>query len=165
MFHSSGWALRPCQLARLSIRAELTQVRAAAAWLEHIGTDHNIPATKLHNLDLCLEEALMNVIMHSGLADQRAYIELTLELHQRGDETQALITVSDTGAQFDPLAVAPRPQATSLADAEPGGLGLVILRSNADYLSYRFDNGRNHLTFGHSWFENTSKTTAQAPHT
>lgn len=93
----------------------------------------------------------MNVIMHSDLADQGAPIELVFELHQLGNETQALVTVSDAGAPFNPLAVAPRPQPTSLAEAEPGGLGLIILRSNAMHLSYRFDTGRNHLTFGQSW--------------
>lgn len=93
----------------------------------------------------------MNVIMHSGLTKEAAPIELMFVLHQLGDETQALVTVSDTGTRFDPLAVALRPQPTSLAEAEPGGLGLVILRSNAKHLSYRFENGRNHLTFGQSW--------------
>ncbi len=93
----------------------------------------------------------MNVIMHSGLTGQGASIELMFELHQLGEETQALITVSDAGTRFDPLAVVPQPLPTSLAEAEPGGLGLIILRSNAKHLSYRFDNGRNHLTFGQSW--------------
>ncbi len=151
-------------LTKLSIPADLTQVRVAATWLEQIGICHDIPTAQLHHLDLCLEEVLMNVIMHSGLADQRALIELMFELQQQGDVTQALLTVSDAGARFDPLAVAPRPLPASLAEAEPGGLGLMILRSNAGHLSYRFDNGRNHLTFGQSWRSNSVKNTAQTQH-
>lgn len=151
-------------LTKLSIPAELTQVRVAATWLEQIGILHDIPAAKLHHLDLCLEEVLMNIIMHSGLADQGTLIELMFELRQHGDVTKALVTVSDAGARFDPLAIAPRPLPASLAEAEPGGLGLMILRSNARHLSYRFDDERNHLTFGQSWDGDSDKNIAQTQH-
>jgi len=145
---------------KLSIPAELTQVRIAADWLANLGVTHQIPAAKLMNLDLCLDESLMNVIMHGSAAGHSSPIELVFELHQRDLEVQALVTVSDGGAPFDPLAVAQRPLATSLDDANIGGLGLIILRSNAMHLNYRFDNGRNHLTFGQSWLDNTCKNTA-----
>jgi anti-sigma regulatory factor (Ser/Thr protein kinase) len=39
----------------------------------------------------------------------------------------------------------------TLDDAEPGGLGLLMIRNLSDSLSYWYDNGHNELSFGVRW--------------
>ena len=39
----------------------------------------------------------------------------------------------------------------TLDEATPGGLGLVMLRRCSDWICYRYEEGRNHLTFGARW--------------
>jgi anti-sigma regulatory factor (Ser/Thr protein kinase) len=40
-----------------------------------------------------------------------------------------------------------------LAEAQPGGLGLSMLRSYSDHLAYRREAGRNQLTLTVRWRE------------
>ena len=144
------------QLAsRLTIRAEIDDVRQAAAWLAAAGLDWQIPPEALSRLDHCLDEVLANVIMHGGAGAHQSPVLLELQLHRCGAAGEAALTVSDGGIAFDPLGVVAKPRPTSLDEAEPGGLGLLMLRSNADRLSYQFFDQRNHLTFAVSWSDAT----------
>lgn len=61
------------------------------------------------------------------------------------------MTVSDSGVAFDPLAYEQKPGSQTLSEAEPGGLGLVMMRGFSDSMSYRYSEGRNQLTFRVFW--------------
>ena len=109
-------------------------------------------------LDHCLDEALANVISHGG-PDGAGGIGGALQLgvrRGRGICTADLLIV-DEGLEFDPsvLPGGPMPKPASLAEANPGGLGLAMIRSFSDDLSYRRSDGRNHLTISVSWTEAT----------
>ena len=58
------------------------------------------------------------------------------------------------GVAFDP-STPPEPRPASLAEAKPGGLGLLMIRNFSDDVSYRRSEGRNHLTITVSWTEAT----------
>ena len=137
----------------LAIRAEVGEVAKAAAWLAQLGAAAKIPPEPLSRLDHCLDEALANVIMHGGPGARRTPLELQLELSATADERAAALTLSDGGLPFDPLGVKPKARPTSLDEAEPGGLGLLMMRSNADRLSYRYREERNQLTLVVCWPE------------
>lgn len=133
---------------RLILLVDTSQTRRAADWLAALGETHDIPPGKLMQLDLCLDEVLMNVIMHSGLDAQSEPIELSFHLETSAQARWAVLTVRDTGKPFDLSAKAPKALAHSLDEAEIGGLGLTIIRNNADCLDYAFEEGRNCLSFG-----------------
>lgn len=57
------------------------------------------------------------------------------------------MTVADYGLPFNPAAFVSRTAPASLAEAEPGGLGLVMIHSNADRMSYAQIQGRNEFKF------------------
>ncbi len=80
-------------------------------------------------------------------------IGLELEVRRDKDCGVATVTISDAGAAFDPLAFSLPPRPATLADAEPGGLGLVMIRSYADQLSYRHSEQRNRFGMGVLWTE------------
>ena len=98
-----------------------------------------------------MTEALANVIAHGGAATRLVPINLRLDVRRHATGGEASVTVSDGGAAFDPLAVPPRPQARSLAEAEPGGQGLPMLRKFSDALDYSYSDGQNHLTIHVRW--------------
>lgn len=123
----------------------------ASAWLGEAGPARGIPAEPLSRLDLCLTEALANVIDHGGAGTRANPIHLRLEVQSSGSGGEAAITVSDAGIAFDPLSAPPRPRPRTLAEAEPGGLGLAMLREFADALDYSYSEGRNHLTIRVRW--------------
>jgi anti-sigma regulatory factor (Ser/Thr protein kinase) len=56
-----------------------------------------------------------------------------------------LLVVEDDGAPYDPLG-RPDPDVTlALADREPGGLGILLVRRLARAVAYRRRRGRNRL--------------------
>jgi len=130
----------------LLIPARLGELRHAAAWLAQAAQAGGVPAEATARLDICLHEALANLIDHAGLAAD-SEIGLTLDVQDAG----ATLTVVDAGLPFDPT-LAPAPARPLTLDATvPGGLGLVMLRSNSDTLQYSRDDGRNSLGIGVRW--------------
>jgi anti-sigma regulatory factor (Ser/Thr protein kinase) len=136
-------------VAELSISADAGEVRRASAWLETTGLQHRVPAEQIHRLELCLNEVLANIIMHGGPAARSSLVRL----YFHAVPNQAEVTVTDSGAAFDPLAYRQEPGPQTLTDAEPGGLGLVMMHGFADDISYRYSGGRNQLTFRVFWTE------------
>jgi serine/threonine-protein kinase RsbW len=136
-----------------SVVADREGARAAAAWLEARGRQRCMPSSLVARLDQCLDEALANVIAYGGPSARASTIDLSLRVHREADHDIAALTVSDAGTPFNPLSITGRTDTrpASLAEAEPGGLGLVMIRAFSDMQAYCFDRGRNHLTFSVLW--------------
>ena len=138
-------------VSELSIDPDSSQFRRASDWLGQMGCELGVPAEQITRLDICLNEVLANVLDHGGASARSAPIGLRLAWRRDPDGAEAALTVTDAGTAFDPLAVSPRPRPRTLAEATPGGLGLLMVRANADSLSYAYAEGRNQLTFGVRW--------------
>ncbi len=110
-----------------------------------------MPAKAIERLDVCLHEALANVLSHGGPLALRQDITLDLHVTQGAAQGEAQLHVQDAGTAFDPLSALAKNGAQSLETVEPGGLGLVMIRSNADVLEYKREHGLNHLSIGVRW--------------
>lgn len=133
-----------------SIRPDSSEIRRASAWLDAAGNELGIPGDELWRLDLCLNEALANVITH-GMPIASAPIRLCLVVQREDGGGSARLTISDAAAAFNPLAVVPRPKPLTVAEAEPGGHGLNLMRRFARSLDYEHRDGHNHLTMHFRW--------------
>jgi len=91
---------------------------------------------------LCVEEAVVNIMMHGGSEGDR--LEISVELG-RGPGTMTA-RVEDNGRKFDPTQVPPPVAATSLKDAKIGDLGIHLMRSFASEVHYRHSGSHNQLT-------------------
>jgi anti-sigma regulatory factor (Ser/Thr protein kinase) len=99
-------------------------------------------------MDLCLNEALANVLEHGGEAALATSIEIGVEFECSKGNQSVTLRIIDGGVPFDvPQSIAKTP-APSLTEATPGGLGVKLLRRNADTFSYRLHQGKNELTLG-----------------
>lgn len=139
----------PCP--ELAIRAVADDVRPASDWLAQTCQTHGVPDTQILRLDLCLNEALANVIAHGGEKALAHPVRLRLNVTCDGLTHQAIVTVYDSGAAFDTTSVQPGALPLTLDDAEPGGLGLLMIRKLSDSISYWYDEGHNELSFGVRW--------------
>jgi len=139
--------------AELSIKADASEVRRASAWLEATAMRHRVPAEQMHRLDLCLNEALANIITHGGPSARASPVRLVFQTLRGPGSAQAEVMVSDGGVAFDPREYKQKPGPRTLSETEPGDLGLVMMHGFADDLSYRFSEGRNQLTFRVLWTE------------
>ena len=132
--------------ATLALPARTGELRNAAAWLAQAAGAGGVPAEAIGRLDICLHEALANLIDHAGLAADSA-IELALDLQG----ASATLTIADSGLPFDPTA-APLPARPGTLEATlPGGLGLVMIRNNSDTRHYSRSDGRNSLALCVRW--------------
>ena len=139
------------RIDELTINANGDEVRRASDWLHAACRQHEVPEELVERLDLCLNEALANVIVHGGSTALAAPVKLMLEVSVQGGRGEAGVTVSDAGRAFDPLSVPARKLPNALEEAPLGGLGLVMIRRCSDWLDYRNEHGRNRLTFGARW--------------
>jgi anti-sigma regulatory factor (Ser/Thr protein kinase) len=141
-------------VAELTIRADTGDARRAATWLESAAIARRVPREQIVRLDHCLDEALANVITHGG-PGTASPVRLQLGVRRSRGACTAELSVADEGVAFDPscslLELGPRP--ATLAEAMPGGLGLLMIRNFADDLTYRRSEGRNHLTIRVWWTE------------
>ncbi|MEO8101217.1 MAG: ATP-binding protein [Betaproteobacteria bacterium] len=135
----------------LSINASGAEVRRASEWLESACQQREVPQAMAERLVLSLNEVLANVIRHGGANALSSPVGLKLEVVADAKSGKAGVTVSDAGIAFNPLSVAEKPLPKTLDEAAPGGLGLVMIRRFSDWLDYRHEEGRNHLTFGTRW--------------
>ena len=130
-------------LATLAINADRSEVRTAADWLHEVAHQHEVPQNKAVALDQCLDEVLMNIVMHGGSSAANTPVHLSFMVTPK----EAAITISDSGKPFDPVNTPAKPRPMSLEEAEPGGLGLSIIKGLSNHLDYEFKEGRNVLTF------------------
>ncbi len=112
------------------------------AWLSGFSAEHGLPGDITEELRVCLHELATNVITHGG-ADGKPH-DITLAGHMDG--ASAVLDFSDDAPPFDPLARKTGPASGPLEDLPVGGLGLHLVRSFTDALTYRYEAGRNHLT-------------------
>lgn len=125
--------------------AEVSAIRPASDWLLAQAQHLAFSEALCHRLDICLNEALANILFHGGLHKNSPPIEIAL--HYRIAPTQGFVslTLSDSGLAFDVTSQKIMPRPDSLDEAEPGGLGVLMIRQYCDSLEYRYENGRNHL--------------------
>ena len=126
---------------RLVLRNDLAELERLAGWIEG-WAQHGVSADVSFAIQLCLEEAVANVIMYGAAKHDR--LEIAVELERNGETLVARI--EDSGPQFDPTQVPPPAVATSLEEATVGDLGIHLVRSFASGMDYERRNGRNRLT-------------------
>ncbi len=139
------------RIADLSIDADGSSTRLASQWLAKLASDFEVPVAELDRLDLCLNEVLANIISHGSGSVAKPLVHVVLQVEHDDGSSVATVTVSDAGPAFDITLAGDHCRPASLADAQPGGLGLLMIRSFSDDLRYRHGDGQNHLSFAVRW--------------
>ena len=127
---------------KLKLETSPSELEKISAAVEDIGQRENWPAQFIFRVNLVLEELGLN-IMSYGYDEGLHEFEITLT-----SEADVLrIEVTDDGRPFDPLNEAPEPDLdASVDDRQVGGLGIHLVRTMVDEMSYRREQDKNHLT-------------------
>lgn len=137
------------------------ELRRCSDWLQATCQRLDVPAASSGKLDLCLNEVLANLIDHGGARASSCPVQLTLERVEGeegggeggADRGLATLTISDAGPAFDPLSFSREPLPRTLQEAEPGGLGLLLVNRFMDECSYRREGDRNVLKLSIRWLK------------
>jgi anti-sigma regulatory factor (Ser/Thr protein kinase) len=126
---------------RLVLRNDLAELQRLAGWIEG-WAQHRVSPDMSFAVQLCLEEAVANVIMYGAAPNDR--LEIAVELERNGGTLTARIV--DNGRQFDPTQVPSPPAAASLDEATIGNVGIHLMRSFAGSMHYERRDECNRLT-------------------
>lgn len=129
-------------ILRLTLVNDLRQVSLLAGFVDRIREDNNLAPALASRINLALEEAVTNVIMY-------AYPEGTagkVDLEAVKDGNSLRFSLTDRGKVFDPTAAPKADLSASVENRPIGGLGIHLIRSIMDSVSYRRLDGKNVLT-------------------
>ena len=124
----------------------LSALRDVSRMVEAFGAVHRLDASRVYMLNLALDELITNSVNYGfdGVAEPR--IEITLWISGR----LLVLTITDNGRRFDPTERARPDLSSPLEDRPAGGLGLHLVRTFADRVTYQFTEGENRLTLEHN---------------
>ncbi|MDP1902220.1 MAG: ATP-binding protein [Rubrivivax sp.] len=127
---------------RLEVRPHLDDLGQVRDFIEASAAAHAMPADRVGELVLAVDEWVSNLIEHGGLTEA-ARIEIEVV---RGPDA-IRVRIRDPGDPFDPTRHDDRDLDLSpLEHEKPGGFGLALLRRLVDGVSYRLaEDGCNEL--------------------
>jgi anti-sigma regulatory factor (Ser/Thr protein kinase) len=113
---------------------------AVAEEVEAFGAAQHLPRAVLFKLRLVLEELVLNLIDHAtGSATSR--IDLSIHL----EPGKVILALEDDGNPFDPRSAPVFDKNKPLEERGPRGMGIHLVRSTAEEISYERMDGRNRL--------------------
>jgi serine/threonine-protein kinase RsbW len=110
-----------------------------------IGRQATLGDEDINNLELAVDEACANVIEHAYGHD----ISKEVVVRATFNEESLHISVVDTGRGFDPGSVAQQELGQLVAERKSGGLGIRLIKSLMDEVSYEIVPGQKnelHMT-------------------
>lgn len=120
---------------------ELEEVSRLAEFIEEICEELSLPAETTMKLNLALEEAVCNVIMYAYPIEENHEIRLKAKF----SVNQLVFLLTDKGASFDPTTVAEANLGSSIEDRQIGGLGIFLIRSIMNEVTYQRLGDENQL--------------------
>jgi sigma-B regulation protein RsbU (phosphoserine phosphatase) len=124
------------------VRNQLSELDLLDVVLDRFGKRGRLPAATVAEVRIICDEIVSNAIAYAYPRGGHHDIEVRLELTGR----RLVVTVSDDGDSFNPLAVAPPDTTLPLEERELGGLGIHLVRGLADDATYSRHGGRNVIT-------------------
>lgn len=106
---------------------------------------HGASLKTIFNVNLVLDEVVSNVIKYGFDSNEAAQHEIIVRLGIDGGRLH--LEIEDGGKAFNPLVEAPDPTLEGEVEDRPiGGLGIHLVRSLMQNLSYQRENDRNRLS-------------------
>lgn len=128
----------------LALKAEFGELARVGQWVSAVAQTWRLPGEVAQAIDVCLEEAVSNVIKHATPERPNSPQTIILTLHIAAPLVR--VEIEDTGPAFDPLSIPEPSFAADINAAEVGGLGIHLLRRLTQGLSYERRGDRNRLS-------------------
>jgi anti-anti-sigma factor len=126
----------------VTIRNRSRDLEAVDTILDRLAEQARLPSDAMSQIRIVCDEVLTNVIAH-GFQDEAAH-DITVSIEVAGQ--RFVLTVSDDGVPFDPLAVPSPDTSRPLEERTVGGLGIHLVRHLVDQMTYERRGDRNVLT-------------------
>ncbi|MCM2314698.1 MAG: ATP-binding protein [Thermoanaerobaculia bacterium] len=131
----------PGQQLSLVVEKELSGFGRLLPELDRFVEENQLEPRIGYTLRLVMEEVVLNLINYSKSGQRTNEIRVFLSALP----DQVRLAIEDDGTPFDPRNAPAAPLPANLAEAAPGGIGLHLVRSMVDELSYDSTEERNRL--------------------
>jgi len=134
-------------IEELTVTASLESLGDIRQFIRKVSSDAGIEKNSSYKLQLAIDEIATNIISHGY---EEAGLSGDILLKSEINEKNLIITISDTGKEFDPRnATLPTEEdlIQSLEDRPIGGLGIFLALRGVDAFDYNRDGDRNNNIF------------------
>jgi anti-sigma regulatory factor (Ser/Thr protein kinase) len=128
------------------LKSDLAEMSRLPEWVEALAAQHGFTDKVLFGANLCLEEAVTNVIRH-GYANDTGLVTVRFSIPCEGS---FVFTVEDDAPQFNPLDQEMQPLISPANPLQIGGQGIRLMRDFAGTLEYAPTATGNQLRIGFS---------------
>lgn len=129
----------------LTLAAQAESLSRFTEFVRKGAREAGLPESRMGELDLLIEEILTNIARYAYPLSVPGIVTVTCSVPGPGELT---VEVADQGIEFDPLTMDPPDLTSDLAIRPVGGLGIFLLKTLAESLTYRREDGWNRLTLG-----------------
>lgn len=130
-----------CESEGIEVPATIESIEVVAQYLEQCLEQADIPLMDMTRIQLAVEEAVTNVVTH-GYENPGGKVSVSCV----SSPELVTITITDNGPAFDPTKIPPADVTADLDHRNIGGLGVHLIRSVMDEISYNREMDENHLT-------------------
>ena len=125
----------------IGLRNDLAELHQLADAIAQFGARNDLPAKRVGDLQLVMEELVVNAITH-GFPQGGQH---TIHIELRFEDECISARITDDGIPFNPLQAKPPDTTQSVADRPIGGLGIHLVKMISDKLDHRREGNTNIL--------------------
>jgi anti-sigma regulatory factor (Ser/Thr protein kinase) len=133
------------QLDDLVLSSQLSEMSRLPPWIEALGDRYGITERVRFAINLCVEEAVSNVIRHGYAGRAGQPVRLTFSVPRDG---YFVVMVEDDAPRFDPLHPSALPKIDEQSPDRLGGQGIRLMSGFSDLLEYEPAATGNRLRIG-----------------
>jgi serine/threonine-protein kinase RsbW len=132
----------PSNVRTIVIDSRVEEVERLSTWVEAAASESPLIAAHSFKVQVCIEEAVANLILHGFRGEPGHPIEVCLT--ESVDEL--LLEIKDRGLPFDPRNVAEPELLTSIESVPIGGIGIHLMRNMTRSIDYASGEAGNNLS-------------------
>lgn len=125
----------------IRITNNIDEIGKLTEFVEELGAELSLPMETTMHINLALEEAVSNIIMYAY--PQRETHEIMLKTTVT--KNQIIFLLTDNGLSFDPTDAPDVNLDVPVEERKIGGLGIFLIRSIMNEISYQRLDGENRL--------------------
>ncbi|MBQ0143326.1 MAG: SpoIIE family protein phosphatase [Prevotellaceae bacterium] len=125
----------------IELQNDVSETTRLGVWVEIMCDRYGIDRSRLFNIQLAIEEAVVNIIHYAYPNNTAGTIYIKV---QHGDNYLSF-TIEDTGVPYDPTKNDNPEISQSTEDCQIGGLGIFLYSELVDKVEYNYQDNRNKL--------------------
>lgn len=128
---------------KIIVLSKIENLEKVMVFINNQLNDLDSSINKINQLELAIEEAYVNITKYAYIGRDG---EVLITSHLEKNPLQITIQFIDQGIPYNPLTNKDPDVSLNVEKKEIGGLGILLIKNNVDYVGYEYRDGNNILT-------------------